>query len=279
MKNYLLPAVALASGLAAQAQSVYLPNAGEVIITPQYTYESYDRFWLGKEKFDIPRITQHTGLIQAEYGVCPAFALDLAVGYSTSSFHPAGPDPDDFDGLIDTLLGARWKFLDESKFECPLTPSLALRVGGIIEGSYDTSATLPHAPGDGASGFETSLLWGKQIGDTGLALFGDFGWRHRTEGVPEDLFGSAGLSYTLPARVTFNFAYRHNQGLSGDDIGDPGFTFPHLKEVWQRLEGGIGYTDKGGRYYQLFYARTIDGRNTGEKNIFGLSASFPFGGK
>ena len=35
-------------------------------------------------------------------------------------------------------------------------------------------------------------------------------------------------------------------------------------------------SDRGGRYYSLYYARTIDGRNTGQKDIVGLSITFPF---
>ena len=45
--------------------------------------------------------------------------------------------------------------------------------------------------------------------------------------------------------------------------------------LFRSLEASLGYTDKGGRYFQLFYAHTLDGRNTGEKDTFGISATFP----
>jgi hypothetical protein len=71
-------------------------------------------------------------------------------------------------------------------------------------------------------------------------------------------------------------AYRHVQGLSGTDIGKPDFTFPALKEINQIFEAGLGFRDSGGRYYQVFGAFNLGGRNTGDKTIIGVSATFPF---
>jgi hypothetical protein len=73
-----------------------------------------------------------------------------------------------------------------------------------------------------------------------------------------------------------NVAYRHVQSLSGSDIGDPGFTFPELKEINQIFEAGLGYRDSGGRYYQIFGAFNVDGRNAGDKIILGASLTIPF---
>jgi hypothetical protein len=78
-------------------------------------------------------------------------------------------------------------------------------------------------------------------------------------------------------RFTLSGAYRHVEGLDGDDIGETGFRFSEVKEVIRNMEAGLGYRDGGGRYYQVFYARTVAGRNTGDKDIFGVSASFSFG--
>jgi hypothetical protein len=124
-------------------------------------------------------------------------------------------------------------------------------------------------------------LLGKAI-CPGFGLYGDVGWRIRTEDVPEDLFGAAGLYLTWKF-ATLNVGYRGVKGLSGPDIGGPGFLvtygFPQTKEISQNIETALGITDKGGRYYQFFYAHTLDGRNTGQKNVFGAAIRFPFGTK
>ena len=67
----------------------------------------------------------------------------------------------------------------------PSLPSIALRGGAIIEGSY-TPGWI-NSIGDGASGLEISALAGKYLADW-LAVSGEVGYRDRDEGVPADLF-------------------------------------------------------------------------------------------
>lgn len=256
--------------------SAWLPEQHQWIVTPSFVYSTFDEFWLGTEKMDNPpngkSLDQYTGLLTLEYGITPDLAADLTIGYTATDTDAFGGDSDD--GLADTTFGLRYQFLDQHREgRWPLWPTAAIRVGGIIEGTYDED--LPFSAGDGASGAEVSLLLGKEI-CPGFGFFGDVGYRYRTRDVPEDLFASAGTYFTW-RDFTASVAYRHVEGLDGDDIGDPGFTFPEVKEVIQNIEAGLGYRDSGGRYYQFFYARTIDGRNTGEKDIFGFSASFPVG--
>lgn len=197
------------------------------------------------------------------------------MGYTLSS--PEDSDFEDDDGLADTLMGIRWNFLDEFEADSPYVPTLTLRLGGIVEGTYEESQ--PHSAGDGASGGDISLLFGKSFTNIGFGLFGDIGYRIRGENVPEDFFTSAGIYKTITGGLAAGFAYRHIEGLSGLDIGGPGFDpsrFPELKEIQQNVEFGLSYQDGGGRFYQIFYARTIDGRNTGEKDIVGVSVLLPF---
>jgi hypothetical protein len=52
-----------------------------------------------------------------------------------------------------------------------------------------------------------------------------------------------------------------------------------LKEINQLFEGAVGYTDTGGRHYQFTIAMSLDGRNTGDKLIYGFSIGLPFGGE
>jgi hypothetical protein len=132
--------------------------------------------------------------------------------------------------------------------------------------------------GDNASGVEGSIIWGKVFGASGFGVQGDAGLRYRTEHVPDDFFVSAGLFQTFFDRLTLSFNFRHVHAMSGPDIGDPGFTFPEVKEIASSLEYGLTYQDEGGRYYSAFVAHTIDGRNTSDRLVVGFSFGIPFGG-
>ena len=284
MKRTLISALALAAGVSAHAQySAWLPKEKQFVVTPGFTYSTFDRFWMADEKVDNPpngdSLDQYTPYLVLEYGILPDLAADVTVGYTwtdTDAFVPGG---DSDDGLADTLVGLRYRVLDEHKREGSWWPTISLRVGGVIPGTYDED--FPFSAGDGALGGEGSVLLAKEI-CPGFGVFGDIGYRLRDDDVPNDVFGSAGI-YAGYRGFNGTVAYRHVQGTSGPDIMDPGFGtrfgFPEVKEISQNIEFGLGYTDQDERHYQIFYARTLDGRNTGERNIFGLSVSFVFGGE
>ncbi len=281
MKRTLIPALALCAGISAHAQySAWLPDERQFVVTPGFVYSTFDKFWVGDTRVDNPpngkSLDQYITFLSVEYGILPDLAADLTVGYTwtdTKAFGASGTRDDN--GLADTYFGLRYRIWDEQKHDECLLPTIAVRVGGIIAGTYDEN--FPFSAGDGAHGLEGSLLLAREI-CPGFGLFGDIGYRFRDEDVPNDFFASGGF-YMGYAGFNATVAYRHVRGMSGTDIGDPGFTFPELKEITHNLEFGLGYTDAGERHYQVFYARTIDGRNTGQKNIIGVSASFPFGGK
>ncbi len=288
MKNSLVPlsGAFLLAGAAAHGQnSPYLPAPGQLSVTPTYVFQTYDEFWMGDRKTDLgTRQYQHTWSAGLEYGLRENVALDVTLGYTGAVFKDG---PEDW-GLADTTLGFRWKVADEKTAGCPLTPTAAIRFGGIIEGTYDER--FPFSAGDGASGIETSLLLGKEI-CSGFGLYGDIGWRTRNHSVPDDVFGSVGV-YAKMHGCSGSFGYRHIQGLSGGDIGDATgrhvfdpaggagtYGFPQVKEINQLVEASLGYTDDGGRYYSVFGAKNVDGKNTGDKWVVGVSATIPFGGK
>jgi hypothetical protein len=265
---------ALITASASAQVSAWLPYPNEFILTPSYTYQTFDKFWLGRTKVELPDdVQQHTPTLTLEYGIDDRLAVDATVGYVwVDTTHAFGPGNNNDDGLTDTTFGLRYKFLDQDRAGgYPLWPSVALRVGGIIEGTYDEN--LPFSAGDGASGVETSLLLAKEICPN-FGLYGDFGYRWRNQHVPDDLFGSAG-AYATWYGFTLTGAYRHIGGLHGKNIGE--VPFPQVKEIIDSYEIGLGYRDSGDRYYQFFFAHAFDGRNTGAKDVFGVSASFSFG--
>ena len=157
--QFLLAGVVLLASVPAYGTSAYLPLEGRFTLSGSYIFETFDEFWAGRKKMDLPDdIHQHTVSVGLEYGLLDDVALDLTLGYTRTSFSSV----DDLDGLNDTTLGVRWRMFDEFRYDSPYIPTLTLRLGGIIEGSYDTVTTgAPNSPGDGASGIETSLLFGK----------------------------------------------------------------------------------------------------------------------
>jgi hypothetical protein len=196
-------------------------------------------------------------------------------------FRPPGGPTFDSDGLTDTQFGLRYRLVDERPAPA-WAPSIALRVGAIIAGSYDVFFAAPPPPinpGDGANGLDFTLLTGKTFGDSRFSIYADFGYRVRDENVPDEIFGRAGICQQL-GPVTLGVNYRHVQGLSGGDIGGRGFGtvygFPQVREIERALDAGITFTDRAGRGYQFTYSKTLSGRNTGDKQIFGVSISLPW---
>lgn len=270
-----------AGGTELQAQSAYIPERGSLEVSTSYTYFEFDEFYYGETKGSLPDpIRQHNVSLTFDYGIADRLAADLTVGYAYNSFSVQ----QDHDGFVDTLLGVRYQIWNE--FEdgggTGFLPSLSLRLGGIIEGTYEALTDGSYnSIGDSASGGEVSLLAGKQFGETGFGMYGDIGYRMRAEDVPDDLFGSIGVYQTLFDTLTVRFGYRGTAGQSGIDIFSPEFNpgrFPETKEILHNLEAGIGYRFSNGVYCQVFGAQTLDGRNTGKKTFLGVSISIPFGG-
>ncbi|MEO7414845.1 MAG: hypothetical protein ABIZ81_15980 [Opitutaceae bacterium] len=276
LRSVLLAAAILTAAQTGSAQNVWLPETGALIVTPNYSYQSYDEFYAGTAKMALPAdITQRTSAVHFDYGLAPQLSLDASIGYTEVKFSPPGAT---FKrrGRDDSRLGLNYALLAESTER----PAVTFRIGGIFAGNYDIPTTLPPInPGDGASGFEASFAAGKTFGE-GFAIYGEAGYRNRNKGVPDDFFGNVGVAKQF-GPVGLNFGYRRTQGLSGGDIGGPGFGtsfgFPGVKEVAQFIEGGIGFTDGGGRSYQFGAAKCFgDVRNTGVATVYTFSISLPF---
>ena len=280
MKIFSLLPVAFVGTIAAlttaSAQNVWLAAPGTLNVTPNYTYQGFDEFYTGTTKNKLPSdITQRTSGLRFDYGLAPQLALDAAIGYTEVKFSPPGAS---FKrgGRDDSRLGLNYALLAESAE----LPAVTLRFGAIIAGNYSVPTTLPPInPGDGASGFETSVAAGKNLGE-GFSAYGEFGYRNRNHGVPDDFFGNVGVAKQF-GPVNVNVGYRRTQGLSGGDIGGAGFGtkfgFPGVKEIVQLYEGGVSFTDDGGRSYQVGAAKAFGKiRNTGIATVYTFSISLPF---
>ena len=270
-----LAALGLATAAPAAAQNIWLAAPGTLVVTPIYTHQSFDEFYLGTARMSLPDdITQRTQTLRFDYGLAPRLALDASIGYTKVRFSPPGASFTR-SGRDDTRLGLSYALLAESEDR----PAITYRTGLVINGNYPVPNTLPPInPGDRATGFESSLAIGKSFAD-GFAAYGEIGYRNRNHRVPDDIFYSIGAAKNFGA-LALNVGYRRSQGLSGGDIAGPGFGtrygFPQVKEVTQFIEGGLSFSDSGGRSYQLTGAKAVgDLRNSGRAKAISLSISLP----
>ena len=278
-RSFFFSAVILATAHSLCAQSAWLPQRGQLITTPGYSYQTFDEYFAAKTRSQLPaNLTQHTAFLNFEYGIFRDVAADLTLGYSRTRFRPPGSPTLHSDGLTDTQVGLRIRVLDEQTGG-PWMPTVTFRVGGVIAGTYDVVFASPINPGDGANAFELSLLTGKTFGKSGFGIYADIGYRSRDNDVPDDVFGRVGVFQQL-GPVTLGVGYRHVEGISGGDIGGLGFGttygFAQVREIERVIDAAITYTDRGGRGYQFTYSRTLSGRNTGDKSDFGFSISVPW---
>jgi hypothetical protein len=270
--------VVFAGSVLASAVDAWLPEQLQLVVTPGYAYENFDHIWAPTTKISLPADhTTHLGYLSLEYGILANLAADVTLGYGHTDLDPVGSD----DGLIDTSLGLRYRIVDEHQMQSPFWPTITIRVGGTIAGTY--SEDFPFGLGDGANGFDGTLFLAKDFGSSGFGVYGDVGYRYRDHDVPDDFVARFGLRQRIKF-VTVMFDYRHAESLEGIDIlgpewnpgAGPGTGYPALKEVNQILGGTVQLADRGGRLFQFYVGHNIDGRNTGDKLLLGFSVRLPF---
>ena len=267
-------------------QTALLPERRQFLLTPWYRSTEFQNVWRGSQHENITvgdehGFDQNNGMLLVEYGLKEKWAADLLIGYTGFSTRSTTPDGsvELTDGLMDVTFGVRWQVLNESECESKWAPTLTLRAGGVVNGTYDYD--FPFAPGNGSVGVEPSVILLKSFGWEGFGMYGNLGYRNLRSGGNDQVFGSIGVSQRYNG-FSFNAGYRHQQNTSGPDIGGSGSTFDYslkVKEINQMFEAGMGYTDRAGRHFQFYYAQNFDGRNTGDKMVYGVYASFPIGGR
>lgn len=126
----------------------------------------------------------------------------------------------------------------------------------------------------------------KSFGWKGFGGYATGAYRDIRSGANSQFFVTAGFNQKFRG-ATLSLGYRHQQNTSGLDAVSTGNSITGNtinyssfdKEVNEEIEAGIGYTDKRNWHYQFYYQGNFDGRNTGDKDVFGIYVSFPFGGK
>lgn len=277
--------IGLSSGL---AQSAYLPEAGVTTVTPAYSYQrARDIYVLGDQKVTLPDpLEQHTTRVVLERAIAPGWGMDASFGWSTVHYKESATVAPGLNllkdgkqtrsGITDTRVGLRRVLLDEFASASEFVPTVAVRLGGILQGTYDTG--FVNSPGDGASGAELGLLAAKSLPSTGTTLFGDATWRVFAEDVPDAVEFSVGISQQIQ-RAVLTLGFRHQESLDGPDILGPGFTslasFPDAREINSSVELGLSLP-VGPVTIGLGFAQTIAGENTPRKSVYSVSSTYGF---
>ncbi len=294
---------ALLSGLAAQPASAqgspWIAEPGTGSVNLSFVNQNASEFYRQTTKTTGPlgptgaHLSQNTLWFGVNYAATDAVALDVQTAWASSSLPGAvGPSggEESYSGLYDSNIAVTWRFVDELISNAP---SVALRVGAIIAGAYDTGYI--NSVGDGGNGIETSLIVGRFGSAAGFS--GEIGFRARSStevnpmavgamageqvDIPNEMFVNLGLFVPAGDVVTIGVDYRMVNATSGIDIGGEGFSpsrFPGLHEDGHIVGGRLIANVTDLVSVNAFFGQVVRGRNIAASRIFGAGLSFGFGG-
>ena len=294
---------ALLSGLAVQPASAqgspWIAEPGTGSVNLSFVNQNAAEFYRQTTKTTGPlgptgaHLSQNTMWFGVNYAATDAVALDVQTAWASSSLPGAvGPSggEESYSGLYDSNVAVTWRFVDELISNAP---SVALRVGAIIAGAYDTGYI--NSVGDGGNGLETSLIIGRFGSAVGFS--GEMGFRIRSStevnpnavgamageqvDIPNDMFVNLGLFIPAGDVVTIGVDYRMVNATSGIDIGGEGFSpsrFPGLHEDGHIVGGRLIANVTDLVSVNAFFGQVVKGRNIAASRIFGAGLSFGFGG-
>ena len=264
----------LAAGPALAAGSPWLaePQTGSVSVV--YVSQKADKKWTGRGGTqygpmpDDGELTQGTLWLLGDYALRDNVAIDGQIGWARSEL-AANSDR----GLADARFGVTWRLADELVGQ-PL--SVSVRGGAIVAGNYDTG--FIYALGDGGSGVEASVLVGKVFAER-LGVSAELGHRRRGNDIPAETYYNLAAFLQASDRVTLAVDYQRVNSNGDLNIGVDPFTpdrFPEAAEETTVVGGRatVNLTDTASATF--FYGDTIDGRNTSDSRILGVSVSYGF---
>ena len=278
------------------AQWADVPFSGQFIIGGVYEEsEAYHMWAHGKyQNVTYPAngesygIDINQGYFTAQYGITARIAADLSMGYTSIGWrYFSNGNIEKTSGLMDSALGIRYQVFREGDTESPWLPTLTVRAGAILPGTYDQD--FPFAPGLHSVAFEPEVLVRKHFGWTGLGAYGDGLFRVNTTTRNDQYLIAVGIFQQIK-RWELDFGYRHLQTLSGSDIiypvdpasnGGYDVFYPRdTRENSDAIEAGFSYTTSKRQWrYGFHLVSVVDGNNTDAKLWIGASMDVPIGGK
>ena len=293
-------ALCLSASLALAQGTPWLAEPGTGSVSISYVNQNATEFYRQTTKVKGPleatgaNLAQNTMWFGVNYAISDAVALDVQSGWARS-FVAGGVGPsggqESYSGLFDSNFAVTWRIVDELIANAP---SVAVRVGAIVSGGYDTGYI--NSLGDGGNGIETSLIIGKFGSAAGVS--GEVGYRNRTStevnrnavggaaggervDIPSDVFANLGFFVPAGERLTIGADYRMVNALSGIDIGGEGFSpsrFPALQEDAHIVGGRLIANITHAVSVNGFFGQVVAGRNTAASRIIGFGVTFNFGG-
>ena len=274
VKYSILSALALtcSHNVLAQQASPWLPEPGALSVNISQVEQSADQLYVGGQRQDLPSdLDQSTTALNVVYGLSDRFSLDATVGYADSDFNASEQD---LSGITDSNIGITYQLVNEFAHENAWVPSVSARAGVIIDGDYRVGTV--DAIGDGGNGAEISVAVGKQLNPY-IAVSTYAGYRDRSNDVPAELLYGASLYATPFERWNSFVSYNVADSLSGLDIGGPGFApdrFPEVEEDRRYIQLGLQYAITDQFSAGVSAATIVDGRNTADSDIYGLTLSY-----
>ena len=275
---------ALAAGVpltaTAQSNSPWLPIPAGGSVSLSYVDQSGDAAYvMGGTLVPIVGITggaatrykrESLGL-KVSYGLADMVSLDASIASGKAKVGKA----DNSSGLTDTVIGVNWRVLDE--YEKRGLPTVTLRLVGIINGNYDGARLA--ALGKAASGYELSVLVGKQI-TPAFSVWGGLGVEDRSKGVPNATFFDLNAAYSPLPALSLSVGYSSKKYGGNLNIAGPGFTpaaFQRVNEQRDTMRLGAAYAITGNQSVALSLGKLVSGRNTvKDDRIIGLGYTFGF---
>ena len=233
-------------------------------------------FFIGDTSMDLGDDLEGTFIwLNASYGYDDVWAFDIRTGYARSQLDGNIVDGEQVEqsDVNDTSLGVSYQFLNEFEQDNGL-PTVSGRIGYTFGGDYETDTI--DAIGDGASGFDVSLLVGKNLAPS-FSLSGDLTYRQRDDDVADAVKFLLSGNYAAPITgLSFQLGYGLIRTDSDIDIGGPGFGADQFPETdkssdWLITSANYGFSNGIGINFSL--STVLDGRNIADTNIatFGLS--------
>lgn len=269
----LIAALGVCSGVMADG-SPWLPAHGSTTLSVDVTSGSTEQFFIGDESTDLGGELEGTYVwFNAKYGYDDIWAFDIRTGYAETGFGNGQQERDD---ITDTSIGVSYQFNNEFEADNG-SPTISARLGYTVGGDYETNVI--DSIGDGASGFDASLLVGKSITPS-IALFGDLSYRQRGSGVADGVKYLLSAYYTSPiAGLGFQVAAAGIRTDSNLDIDSEGFSFERFSQTnrdTDMLILGANYGFTNGVGIGFSFSNVLSGRNVADTNVATFSASYSF---
>jgi hypothetical protein len=277
------------------AQWVDVPLEGQFVAGVVYSESEAYHIWAKRTESSVKweangeyyGIDINQGFVALQYGITKKWTVDLEAGYTTCGWRYF-TDPvtgkqgtvHSTDGLLDTAFGVRYQIFKEGETDATWLPSLTVRAGGILPGTYDQY--FAYAPGFRSASVEPEVLAKKHFGWPGFGGYFDglFRWNRTTAN--DQYMTTIGLFQQIKG-WELDVGYRHMQTISGTDVvlnADQSIDYPRgVREINDSIEAGFSYTTKKHIRYGFETRTTFDGSNTDRKFWFGGSIQIPFGGK